>query len=601
MTRSHRFRITFGWLALIAMFTVAGTFVRDPQSPDDVARQFVLCCGTAIVLLWSVADAVLFCGEAAEKKKLHSRTTGADSTRAARLARRKSRFLALEAIKLSEVRDAAAHAEASLLPPFAGKTVLIADDDFDITQTLVIRFERLGMTALRTSDALQLLFGVHKVKADLIVLDVTMPSGNGLALCELLNSDESLARLPVIVYTSCSSEVTVRRCRALGAHYVLKAPDSWSAIEKIVYHLFCVGEQATARPNWEPHETTREAEPVPIISSPDHISVMQPPIALPSPALPQQVVVVDDPSRIFRVLAIHLDPDLLVTLAECSRLLHMSVSNEPNPEQGYWACLSQRPDVIILGAQTRISAVTDVLSRLKANPLCKRIPLLEVVGPGGEICRENAERPLADQFLRSPVGIDEAMCALRLLLERANPSAATISTADSLKPFGTAFGNDGSMGDVAASTSTADNQWRSRECPLVLVIDDDPDISAAIALRLSTYRVDVLPAFAGIRGYWKAIDIRPDVILCDMRLPDGEGNYIVGRLQSHPLTQDIPVIVITGQDKPGLKCVMLSMGVAAYLSKPIVMKELINELRQHIVLLDGPRAPWVEQIQVEVS
>ena len=193
------------------------------------------------------------------------------------------------------------------------------------------------------------------------------------------------------------------------------------------------------------------------------------------------------------------------------------------------------------------------------------------------------------------------MCALRLLLKRADPSAATISTADSLKPCGTAFGNDGSMGDVAASTSTADNQWRSRECPLVLVIDDDPDISAAIALRLSTYRVDVLPAFAGIRGYWKAIDIRPDVILCDMRLPDGEGNYIVGRLQSHPLTQDIPVIVITGQDKPGLKCVMLSMGVAAYLSKPIVMKELINELRQHIVLLDGPRAPWVEQIQVEVS
>ena len=128
----------------------------------------------------------------------------------------------------------------------------------------------------------------------------------------------------------------------------------------------------------------------------------------------------------------------------------------------------------------------------------------------------------------------------------------------------------------------------------MLVIDDDPDISAAIALRLSTYSVDVLPAFAGMPGYWTAIDMHPDVILCDMRMPDGEGNYIVGRLQSHPLTQNIPIIIITGQDNPGTRRVMLSMGVAAYFNKPIVMKDLIDELRRYILLPRAPRGPLAE-------
>ncbi|HWA99276.1 MAG TPA: response regulator, partial [Pirellulales bacterium] len=120
--------------------------------------------------------------------------------------------------------------------------------------------------------------------------------------------------------------------------------------------------------------------------------------------------------------------------------------------------------------------------------------------------------------------------------------------------------------------------------PVVLCIDDDPDISKIIRLRLAPYGIEVRRAFKGMQGYWTSLDIKPDVIISDMVMPDGEGNYLYSRLQSHPLTKDIPFIVLTGQQDSGLRRKMLSMGVDAYLSKPIVFDELLAQLRRHIAL-----------------
>jgi DNA-binding response OmpR family regulator len=298
---------------------------------------------------------------------------------------------------------------------------------------------------------------------------------------------------------------------------------------------------------------------------------------------------VPGPGRIYRVLAIQLEPDLLAALVECSAEVSMTVSSEPCLEQGYWACLSEMPDVVVVGAQTSTATAMEVLSRLKAHPLCKHIPLL-AIAPSGEEGEESLGGQAAEKFLTCPVDLEEAKCALRALFEQVDPHVTT-HDADAILP--STAEDDSSAGSRSNRLVRAGHEGKPRERPLVLAIDDDPDISAAIALRLSTYSVDVLPAFAGMPGYWTAVDMHPDVILCDLRMPDGEGNYIVGRLRSHPLTQDIPII-ITDQDNPGTRRVMLSMGVAAYFNKPIVMKDLIEELRRYILLPRAPRGPLAE-------
>jgi DNA-binding response OmpR family regulator len=115
--------------------------------------------------------------------------------------------------------------------------------------------------------------------------------------------------------------------------------------------------------------------------------------------------------------------------------------------------------------------------------------------------------------------------------------------------------------------------------PRILCIDDDPGISDALSLRLDRYGIDVVPAFQGMEGFWKALDARPDAVICDLVMPGGEGNHVVSRLKSHALTQDVPILILTGHKNPAVKRQMLSVGVSAYLTKPLVFADLLRALR----------------------
>lgn len=118
--------------------------------------------------------------------------------------------------------------------------------------------------------------------------------------------------------------------------------------------------------------------------------------------------------------------------------------------------------------------------------------------------------------------------------------------------------------------------------PTVLCIDDDPDITLAIKLRLEKLGINVARAFSGMEGYWSAVQLRPEAIVCDLNMPDGEGQYINGRLKSHPLTRDIPVIMLTGQGSKFLQRELFGLGVVSYLQKPLDFELLVKTLKQHI-------------------
>ena len=88
-----------------------------------------------------------------------------------------------------------------------------------------------------------------------------------------------------------------------------------------------------------------------------------------------------------------------------------------------------------------------------------------------------------------------------------------------------------------------------------------------------------------------ALRERPDVIVSDYTMPEGYGNWLLGRLKGHSATKDIPVIFLTGRtigDKPDypLERTLLSLGASAYLTKPLEFDTLLVELRRHITLQD---------------
>ena len=143
------------------------------------------------------------------------------------------------------------------------------------------------------------------------------------------------------------------------------------------------------------------------------------------------------------------------------------------------------------------------------------------------------------------------------------------------------------MTPTIASTEKAASPCSTRAVdpvPKILCIDDDPAVGRFIQIHLSKYRVEVLDARYGTHGYWEAMVHRPDVIITDLRMPQGSGDYVVECLKRNMTTRNIPVIVLTGRRDPALQRYLQALGIARYFLKPLPFSELYEELQRHVRL-----------------
>ena len=82
--------------------------------------------------------------------------------------------------------------------------------------------------------------------------------------------------------------------------------------------------------------------------------------------------------------------------------------------------------------------------------------------------------------------------------------------------------------------------------PLILIIDDDNKLREAIADTLDVFHYRIITADNSEDGLNLARKHGPDVILCDVVLPDAAGFDTVTALRANPATQDTPVVLMTG-------------------------------------------------------
>ncbi|SDG42213.1 response regulator [Mucilaginibacter sp. P25] len=112
----------------------------------------------------------------------------------------------------------------------------------------------------------------------------------------------------------------------------------------------------------------------------------------------------------------------------------------------------------------------------------------------------------------------------------------------------------------------------------ILVIEDNSDIreSTAEILAMSGYKV--ITAENGKSGVKTAIRQRPDLILCDIMMPELDGYGVLNILNKSPYTATIPFIFLTAKTgKPDLRKGM-AMGADDYLTKPFDDKELLHAI-----------------------
>ncbi len=117
------------------------------------------------------------------------------------------------------------------------KTILIADDDHELVHVLAVRCRRLGLSVLCAHDSFSSLSLVKTGRPDVVCLDVDMPAGNGLSVCEMLSPTRPAARSRSSF--SRDEPIPRRSCGAtrLCAYYVEKCADVWSRIEPLLKEL----------------------------------------------------------------------------------------------------------------------------------------------------------------------------------------------------------------------------------------------------------------------------------------------------------------------------------------------------------------------------
>jgi DNA-binding response OmpR family regulator len=79
----------------------------------------------------------------------------------------------------------------------------------------------------------------------------------------------------------------------------------------------------------------------------------------------------------------------------------------------------------------------------------------------------------------------------------------------------------------------------------VLVADDDPDIIRFVEVNLRLEGFQVGTARNGAQALDKALDLQPDLVLLDVRMPVINGYDVCTRLRADPRTAAIPVILLT--------------------------------------------------------
>jgi len=89
----------------------------------------------------------------------------------------------------------------------------------------------------------------------------------------------------------------------------------------------------------------------------------------------------------------------------------------------------------------------------------------------------------------------------------------------------------------------------------------------------------ILTASNGPEGISRAIAERPHVIVLDVLMPGMDGWETCTKIKSHPVTADIPVILLTGSDGHNLTQQAVAVGAAAILTKPCPADRLVERIR----------------------
>jgi pilus assembly protein CpaE len=132
----------------------------------------------------------------------------------------------------------------------------------------------------------------------------------------------------------------------------------------------------------------------------------------------------------------------------------------------------------------------------------------------------------------------------------------------------------------------------------VLIIDDDVDTLKLVGLMLERQGYEIAVASNGTIGLNKAAELKPELILLDVMMPDLDGYEVTKRLRSDPALAHIPIIMFTAKTMVDDKVAGFEAGVDDYLTKPTHPAELTAHVKA--VLQRSAQARSAPEAQAQI-
>jgi two-component system, OmpR family, KDP operon response regulator KdpE len=110
----------------------------------------------------------------------------------------------------------------------------------------------------------------------------------------------------------------------------------------------------------------------------------------------------------------------------------------------------------------------------------------------------------------------------------------------------------------------------------VLVIEDEPGIRAVLRVLLGAEGYRVVEADTALRAEIEARSHKPDLLLVDLGLPDGDGLKVIRRVRAW---SPVPIVVLSARTMEEQKVAALDAGADDYIIKPFGAPELLARLR----------------------
>lgn len=121
----------------------------------------------------------------------------------------------------------------------------------------------------------------------------------------------------------------------------------------------------------------------------------------------------------------------------------------------------------------------------------------------------------------------------------------------------------------------------------ILLVDDDEELRALVALCLSAARLQVRLAASGEEAVELARREPPDAVLLDGRMPGMDGLATLRELRAWPETAAVPVVLMTAGLAPQDLQAALAAGCAGVIAKPFDARTLAAQLRRLVPALEG--------------